>query len=57
MLLATIRWRSEFKVDEVVKEEFPVDVFGSLGHLYGADREGRPVVCVHPSSPQTNAYK
>ncbi|KAF7983339.1 hypothetical protein HWV62_22299 [Athelia sp. TMB] len=44
MLTATIRWRAIFKVDEAVKEEFPEKVFGSLAHISGVDREGRPVV-------------
>ncbi|KAK7031400.1 CRAL-TRIO domain-containing protein [Favolaschia claudopus] len=44
MFVATLRWRDEFKVDDALKEEFPQDVFGSLGHIYGRDKEGRPVV-------------
>ncbi|KAF7309950.1 CRAL-TRIO domain-containing protein [Mycena indigotica] len=40
----TLRWRDEFKVDDACKEEFPEDVFGKLGHIYGRDKEGRPVV-------------
>ncbi|KAJ7636083.1 CRAL TRIO domain-containing protein [Mycena polygramma] len=44
MFVATLRWRDEFKVDDAVKEEFPQDVFGQLGHIYGRDKEGRPVV-------------
>ncbi|KAF8196750.1 CRAL-TRIO domain-containing protein [Mycena galopus ATCC 62051] len=44
MFVATLRWRAEFKVDDTLKEEFPQDVFGRLGHIYGRDKEGRPVV-------------
>ncbi|KAJ7781865.1 CRAL-TRIO domain-containing protein [Mycena maculata] len=44
MLVATLRWRAEFNVDSAVKEEFPQDVFGKLGHIYGRDKAGRPVV-------------
>ncbi|KAJ6581194.1 CRAL-TRIO domain-containing protein [Mycena capillaripes] len=44
MFVATLRWRDEFKVDDAVKEEFPQDVYGQLGHIYGRDKEGRPVV-------------
>ncbi|KAF7370870.1 CRAL-TRIO domain-containing protein [Mycena sanguinolenta] len=44
MFVATLRWRDEFKVDDLLKEEFPQDVFGQLGHIYGRDKEGRPVV-------------
>ncbi|KAF7308356.1 CRAL-TRIO domain-containing protein [Mycena chlorophos] len=44
MFIATLRWRDEFKVDDACKEEFPQDVFGKLGHIYGKDKDGRPVV-------------
>ncbi|KAJ7918778.1 CRAL-TRIO domain-containing protein [Mycena leptocephala] len=44
IFVATLRWREEFKVNDAVKEEFPKDVFGQLGHIYGRDKEGRPVV-------------
>ncbi|KAJ7105477.1 CRAL TRIO domain-containing protein [Mycena crocata] len=44
MFVATLRWRDEFNVDSAVKEEFPQDVFGKLGHIFGRDKEGRPVV-------------
>ncbi|KAL0572765.1 Non-classical phosphatidylinositol transfer protein (PITP) [Marasmius crinis-equi] len=44
MLLATLRWRDEFNVEAACKESFPEDIFGSLGHIYGKDKEGRPVV-------------
>lgn len=47
MFVATLRWRDEFKVDDAVKEEFPQDVYGQLGHIYGRDKDGRPVVQVH----------
>jgi hypothetical protein len=43
MLTATIRWRDQFKIDELLKEEFPSDVFGKLGYVYGKDKGGRPV--------------
>ncbi|KAI0352077.1 CRAL/TRIO domain-containing protein [Trametes cingulata] len=43
MLVATLRWRDEFKIDEVVKEEFDPEVFGKLGKVFGKDKEGRPV--------------
>ena len=43
MLVATLKWRDEFKIDEVLKEEFDPEVFGKLGKVYGKDREGRPV--------------
>ncbi|KAI0309624.1 CRAL-TRIO domain-containing protein [Amylostereum chailletii] len=43
MMVATLRWREEFGVEAAVKEEFSKDVFGDLGHIYGKDKEGRPV--------------
>ena len=44
MMIATLRWRDEFKVEDAMKETFP-DVFNGFGHIYGHDKEGRPVVC------------
>ncbi|KAJ6619967.1 CRAL-TRIO domain-containing protein [Mycena sp. CBHHK59/15] len=44
MFVATLRWRDEFNVDTALKEEFPQDVFGKLGEIYGRDKQGRPVV-------------
>ncbi|KAL0955266.1 hypothetical protein HGRIS_004156 [Hohenbuehelia grisea] len=44
MMVATLRWRDQFGVEKAMKEEFPDDVFGQLGHVYGKDKEGRPVV-------------
>jgi len=43
MLIATLRWRDQFKIDEVMKEEFPVDIFGKLGFIFGKDKRGGPV--------------
>jgi len=44
MLVSTLRWRESFKVEEALQEEFPEDIFGKLGYIYGHDKEGRPVV-------------
>ena len=44
MMIATLRWRDEFKVEDVMKETYP-DVFNGFGHLYGHDKDGQPVVC------------
>lgn len=44
MMIATLRWRDEFKVEDAMKETFP-DVFNGFGHVYGHDKEGRPVWC------------
>ena len=46
MLVNTLRWRESFNVEAVMKEEFPEDVFGNMGKIYGLDKEKRPVVCV-----------
>jgi hypothetical protein len=43
MLISTLRWRKSFKVDEVMKEKFPEDVFGKLGRTYGKDKDGHPI--------------
>lgn len=43
MLVNTLKWRREFKVEELKIEDFPQDIFGNLGHIYGKDKEGRPV--------------
>ena len=46
MIISTLRWRKTFNIEAIMKEEFPQDVFGKLGHIYGTDKEGRPVVSV-----------
>lgn len=43
-LVATLRWRDEFGVEAAMKEQFPEDIFGQLGHVYGYDKGGRPVM-------------
>jgi len=43
MMIETLRWREEFKVEEATKETYP-DVFNGFGHLYGRDKEGRPIM-------------
>ena len=42
-LTATLRWRDEMKIDELMQETFPEDVFGGVGLLFGKDKGGRPV--------------
>jgi hypothetical protein len=44
MMIATLRWRDEFKVEDAMKETYP-DVLNNFGHVYGHDKDGRPVVC------------
>lgn len=43
-LVGTLRWRESFNVEGALKEDFPQDVFGSLAHISGTDKEGRLVV-------------
>lgn len=43
MIIDTLRWREEFKIEEAMKEAYP-DVFNGFGHLYGRDKEGRPIM-------------
>ena len=43
MLVATLKWRDEFKIEEIMKEEFDPEVFGKLGKVFGKDKDGRPV--------------
>ncbi|KAF9047198.1 CRAL/TRIO domain-containing protein, partial [Hymenopellis radicata] len=40
MLVNTLRWRDEIGVDALMKEEFPQDIFGALGHIYKTDKQG-----------------
>ncbi|ORY98832.1 CRAL-TRIO domain-containing protein [Syncephalastrum racemosum] len=43
MLTNTLRWRKEFKADEILEESFDQEVFGSVGYTYETDKDGRPV--------------
>lgn len=43
MMISTFKWRDEFNTDALVSEEFPQDVFGPVGHVFGKDKDGRPV--------------
>jgi len=43
MMISTLKWRDEFKTDELATEEFPQDLFGSVGHVFGRDKDRRPV--------------
>jgi len=43
MMISTLKWRDEFKTDELVTEEFPQDIFGQVAHVFGRDKGGRPV--------------
>ena len=52
MLVKTLRWREHFGVAAAMKEEFPEELFGQLGRLFGRDKGGRPVMCVSDSHSQ-----
>ncbi|KAI8096765.1 CRAL-TRIO domain-containing protein [Halteromyces radiatus] len=43
MLVNTLKWRKEFKADELLTETFDQDLYGSIGYLHGKDKKGRPV--------------
>jgi phosphatidylinositol transfer protein SFH5 len=43
LMVQTLRWREQFGVADAMREVFPQEVFGLLGHLYGHDKAGRPV--------------
>ncbi|GJE90290.1 SEC14 family lipid-binding protein [Phanerochaete sordida] len=42
-LTATLRWRDEMKIDEIMAEEFDEKIYGRAGRNFGHDKEGRPV--------------
>ncbi|KAF7794412.1 hypothetical protein EIP86_005546 [Pleurotus ostreatoroseus] len=44
MMTATLKWREEMKIDEIMKEEFPDKIFSGVGRIFGKDKGGRPVV-------------
>ncbi|KAJ2910747.1 Non-classical phosphatidylinositol transfer protein (PITP) [Coemansia aciculifera] len=43
MLTNTLKWRAEFNIATLLDEEFPEDVFGNVGYIFGHDEQGRPV--------------
>jgi hypothetical protein len=45
-MIATLRWRDEFDVEAACREEFPEEVFGGLGNIFGVDKDKRPVTYV-----------
>lgn len=46
-MVATLRWRDELKVEDLLKEEFPEDIFGKVGYVFGHDVDGRPITYVY----------
>ncbi|SAM05617.1 hypothetical protein [Absidia glauca] len=43
MLVDSLKWRKDFKADELVNETFDADLFKSIGFIHGQDKKGRPV--------------
>ena len=43
MMISTLKWRDEFKIDELTTEQFPRDIFDPVAHVFGKDKNGRPV--------------
>ncbi|ELU43547.1 beta-xylosidase [Rhizoctonia solani AG-1 IA] len=43
MLVATLKWRAEFRAADTINEQFDENVFGKLGYVHGKDKEGRPL--------------
>lgn len=63
-MIATLRWREEFKITELLNEQFPEEIFGGVGRVFGHDKEGRPVTyviylvlafAVHPADIQVQS--
>ena len=50
MMIETLRWREEFNIEAAMNETYP-DIFDVFGHLYGRDKEGRPIWYVVLSLP------
>ncbi|KAF6761489.1 CRAL-TRIO domain-containing protein [Ephemerocybe angulata] len=44
MLVNTLRWRESFNIEAALKEEFPEELFGNMGVVFGRDKGNRPVV-------------
>jgi len=40
---ATVKWRHQFKIESLLTETFPEEVFGKVGHVFGHGKEGRPI--------------
>lgn len=43
MMISTLKWREEFKVDELIGDESLREEFRSVGRVFGKDKDGRPV--------------
>lgn len=52
---ATVKWRHEFNIESLLTETFPEEIFGKVGHVFGRDKEGRPITYV--CDPKNNMVK
>jgi hypothetical protein len=43
MLTESIKWRIQFKADELISKTFPDSIFGKVGFIHKRDKENRPV--------------
>ncbi|KAI9308615.1 CRAL-TRIO domain-containing protein [Cunninghamella echinulata] len=43
MLIKSLKWRKEFKADDILEESFDEELFGPVGYIHGKDKLGRPV--------------
>ncbi|CAG8493231.1 6851_t:CDS:2, partial [Acaulospora colombiana] len=43
MLIKSLKWRLEFKADELLTENFPESVFAKVGFIHKHDKMNRPV--------------
>eukprot|EP00744_Colponema_vietnamica_P039531 GILI01076316.1.p1 GENE.GILI01076316.1~~GILI01076316.1.p1 ORF type:complete len:202 (+),score=43.15 GILI01076316.1:92-607(+) len=44
MLQNCLKWRKEFRTDQILAESFPPQFSGPIGYIYGTDFSGRPVM-------------
>ncbi|KXN92388.1 Phosphatidylinositol transfer protein SFH5 [Leucoagaricus sp. SymC.cos] len=44
MFQTTLRWRKSFDIEGAMAQKYPDNLFDSMGHVYGKDKEGRPVM-------------
>lgn len=43
---ATVKWREEFNIAGLLDEKFDESIYGGVGHVFGRDKEGRPITYV-----------
>lgn len=55
MMISTLKWREEFKMDELANDESLQEAFSSVGHIFGKDKDGRPVTYNIYGGPEETA--